>query len=91
MSQDIYLSTVYLSSEKTNDNNKRITSRISKEAISLKEKGIVLIQVDFNTHTSNMADYLVSGKSDEPFAIVNCDKHPLRNSEDKKPLNKTIS
>ena len=38
--------------------------------MTIKEKGIVLIQGDFNAHTVSKADYLAADKSDEMFGIV---------------------
>ena len=47
----------------------------------------MLLQGDFNAHTSNNDDFLTYDKSDEMFGIVNCDKPLMRNSEDRKPIN----
>ena len=86
--QDIYLGTVYLSPEKTNDDRNDSLIEIFDEATNFKAKGIVLLQGDFNAHTSNKADFLVPDKTDEIFGIENCKKPLLRNSEDRKSLNK---
>ena len=79
---------MYLSPEKSNDENNESLIEIYEEAISFQDKGVVLMQGDFNAHTGNAADYLVTDKSDELFGIENCEQPLLRNSEDRKPLNK---
>ena len=79
---------MYISPEKSKDDKNGSLVEIFDEAVSFKEKGIVLIQGDFNAHTGNKADYLASDKSDEMFGIVNGKRTLTRNSEDKKPVNK---
>ena len=86
--QDVYLATVNISPEKTNNDKNELLLEIYEEAINFKEKGIVLMQGDFNAHTGNMADYIIPDKSDEMFGIEICEQPLLRNSEDRKPLNK---
>ena len=47
----------------------------------------MLLQGDFNAHTSNNNDFLTYDKSDEMFGIANCEKPLMHNSEDRKPIN----
>ena len=43
--------------------------------------------MDFNAHTNNLPDYLVTDKTDKIFGIENGEKPLSRNSEDMKPTN----
>ena len=89
-SQDLYLGTVYLSPATKAIKNDSLED-LFEEVCNFKGKGFVLLQGDFNAHTSNNDDFLTYNKSDEMFGIANCEKLLMRYSEDRKPINERSS
>ena len=65
-SQDLYLGTVYLSPATKAIKNDSLKD-LFEEVCNFKEKGFVLLQGDFNAHTSDDDDFLTYDKSDEMF------------------------
>ena len=87
---DIFIGTIYLSPSKQangKDDGNTSLEAFFREIGGFKEKGIVFTQGDFNAHTNNLPDYLVTDKTDEIFGIENGEKPLSRNSEDRKPTN----
>ena len=87
---DTYIGTLYLSpgrDEKSRDDGIASLESFFQEVREFRSKGKVFLQGDFNAHTGNLPDFIVSDKSDEDLGIENDDKPLIRNSEDKKPVN----
>jgi hypothetical protein len=93
--KDVYIGTCYASpaprnslaksknSDETNDKHTSL-ERFFEEATQFSMKGEVILQGDINARTGDLPDFLTKDKFDDYFGIVNNEKNPPRNSEDKK-------
>ena len=74
MGTDMYIGTLYLSpSRNEHSSSEGFVSLESffQEIREFRAKGSVLIQGDFNAHTSTLPDFIESDKSDEDLGIKN--------------------